>query len=98
MALTRSQYLEHFRRVMARVVALNPEAAITPLLQGMLDYVTQGTFGTQAERLETAYIMANLLWQTLLEQPYDGHRMRHWLQHSGVPITVDIPNLPEPLA
>jgi hypothetical protein len=98
MALTRSQYLEHFRRAIARVVTLNPEASISPILEGMLDYVTQGTYGTQAERLETAYIIANLLWQDLLGQPYNGHRMKHWVQQSGVPIAVDIPNIHEPLA
>lgn len=96
MALDRAAYLEHFRRATARVVTLHPEESVGPIVQGVVDYVTSGTFGTQAERQEAAYIIANLLWTNLLGNAYNGHQMKHWLWAHGVTIDVDIPQMSEP--
>jgi hypothetical protein len=55
-ALTRADYLEHFRNALGRVLTLNPE--IISLLQaGLADYVTNGTRGTLADRREAIRII-----------------------------------------
>lgn len=96
MALTRAVYLEHFRRMVARGVQLAGQPAVGPLVNGAMDYVTTGTFGTQADRTEAAYILVNLLWQQLLGHPYNGHQIKHGLAMYGVNVATDPPNISEP--
>ena len=97
MALNRATYLEHLRRIFGRCVSLNPEEAQAMVVQATLDYVTTGTLGTQADRLEAAQIVANLFWQQILGNAYNGHRMKHWILRHGGQAANDIPNIAEPL-
>ena len=96
MALSRSDYLEHFRSAVGRALQASPDA-VPLLLAGLLDYVQTGARGTVAERREAARAVLNVLWQGVLGRPYDGHRMRHWLAEAGVDLGADVPNVGEPL-
>ena len=96
MALTRSDYLEHFRSAALRALTQSPDG-IPFLLGGLLDYVQSGSRGTVAERREAARTILNAVWQGVLGRPYDGHRMRHWLAEAGVDLGADVPNVGEPL-
>jgi hypothetical protein len=76
MALTRADYLEHFRNALARALSNNTD--IIPLMvPGFADYIINGSRGIQADRREAVRIMLNLIWQNILGRPFNGHQMKH---------------------
>jgi hypothetical protein len=95
-ALTRADYLEHFRSAVGRAL-LQSKDGVPLLIAGLVDYIQTGNRGTIADRREAARVVLNVLWQGVLNRPYDGHQMRHWLLDAGVDLSADIPNIAEPL-
>ena len=91
MALTRADYLEHYRLVLGRFFVANPDL-VQRFGEVFTTYVTNGTRGTVADRREACRMLANVLWTGPLGQPYNAHAMKHYFLDQA-----DVPQLPEPL-
>ncbi len=103
MALARLQYLEHLRAALHHALAQHPEL-VPGLMLGLVDFVPSGPSSigglptTLANRREAARILIGVLWTSVLQEPFSGHQIRHYLRSAGLPeaLTEDVPQVAEP--
>lgn len=108
MALTRAQYLGHFRAALRHglIFAYGEEQSpdLQALYRGLIDFVPngpgtiEGAATTLANRRECVRILFTLLWKGVLNKVFNGHYIRHFLLECGVDysLTEDVPELDEP--